>query len=91
MNPSQYLPKPILRVCKRANNVFTRIVTGVLVGKFVGDYAAILMTAHLGTHQGYQFGIAVFVTLAIVGKDLIRAADRIEDELDEFEDQIRDE
>lgn len=88
----QHLPRPISRVVRRLDNIVTRVATGVLVAKFTGDYAAILLTGTLGTHTGYQAGVAIAVTLAVLWEDIRRvdideAADTASDVVDEATDK----
>jgi len=68
----QHLPRPISRVVHRLDNIVTRVATGVLVAKFIGDYFAILLTGTLGKHTGYQAGVVIAVTLAVVWEDIRR-------------------
>jgi hypothetical protein len=66
-----YADRPSVR--KQAERLFSRQMLGsVLVGKFIGDYAAVLTTGLLGVHIGYIVGmigaVAVFVYWEILAQ-----------------------
>lgn len=68
-------------VRKRVEELFSRQMLGaVLVGKFVGDYAAILATGTLGTHIGYSLGTVVTIGLFIYWERAVQRAQAAKDE-----------
>lgn len=61
------------KVRKQIDQIFSRQMLGaVLLGKFVGDYAAILATRYLGTDLGYGVG-ALFIFVFFVYWEKISA------------------
>ena len=68
------------KVRKQIDEIFSRQMLGaVLLGKFVGDYAAILATRFLGTDLGYGFGaVCIFVFFVYWEKISARAKDSAE-------------
>lgn len=82
-----YYNKPEIR--KRADELFSRQMLGaVLVGKFVGDYAAMLATNILGVHVGYSVGIITTVGLFIYWEKVARKAKQKKDELSNAQSQL---
>lgn len=68
------------RVREQIDKMFSREVLGaVLVGKFIGDYAAIVSTTFLGEHLGYTLGILISVALFIYWHKVARAAQEAKD------------
>lgn len=75
-----YSDLPSIR--ERIDELFSRQMLGaVLVGKFVGDYAALLTTGFLGDHIGYILGgvgtIALFIYWDQVASKAKEAEDKI--------------
>lgn len=69
------------KTARRVDNLFSRKMLGsVLVGKFIGDYAALTMENTFGMHVGYILGIILTVLLFIYWERIER---NIEDKLDE--------
>lgn len=68
------------KVRKQIDQIFSRQMLGaVLLGKFVGDYAAILATRYLGTDLGYAFGaVCIFVFFVYWEKISARAKESAE-------------
>ena len=82
-----YYNKPEIR--KRADELFSRQMLGaVLVGKFVGDYAAILTTHSLGVHVGYIVGIIGTIGLFIYWDKVARKAKQKKEQLSNDQTQI---
>jgi len=78
-------------VRERVDELFSRQMLGaVLVGKFVGDYAAIVMTAPAGVHVGYPLGIAVTVGLFIYWQHVEQRVQEQKDKLDTAQTRIGD-
>ena len=76
---------------QRADELFSRQMLGaVLVGKFVGDYAAIKTTSLLGTDIGYVLGIILTIALFIYWEQLNQKAKQKKDEYTGTQKQISD-
>jgi hypothetical protein len=69
-----YSDRPSVRA--QAERLFSRKMLGsVLVGKFIGDYAAILTVRALGTHIGYVVGIVVAIGVFVYWEILAKRAE----------------
>lgn len=78
-------------VRQRIEEVFSREVLGaVLVGKFVGDYAALKTVFYLGNDIGYTLGIVVSIALFIYWDKLARKAQETKDELSQTQTKMDD-
>jgi len=72
------------KVRKQIDNLFSRQMLGaVIVGKFIGDYVAIIITRVFGTDWGYGLGIVLSVVLFIYWEQL-------EDIKEEAEEKVED-
>lgn len=75
-----YSDLPSIR--ERIDELFSRQMLGaVLVGKFVGDYAALLTTGLLGNHAGHILGIIATVSLFIYWDRVASRAKQMEEEI----------
>jgi hypothetical protein len=84
-----YANKPEIR--KRIEELFSREMLGaVLVGKFAGDYAAILTTGLLGTHVGYILGITLTIGLFIYWEKVAQKAQEQKDKLNPAQTKMGD-
>jgi len=84
-----YAHKPEIR--ERVEELFSRELLGaVLVGKFVGDYAAIMTTGLLGTHLGYILGITLTIGLFIYWEKVAQKAQEQKDKLNPAQTKIDD-
>lgn len=62
-------------VRKQIDRVFSRQVLGsIILGKFIGDYIAILTTRYLGTDLGYGLGIVMAFIIFIYWEQIEAAA-----------------
>lgn len=78
-------------VRQQLDRLFSRKMLGsVLVGKFIGDYVAILTTDFLGTHPGYIFGIVLSISIFVYWDYIERKAQEIEDEVIEKQSSLDD-
>jgi len=69
-------------VREQINNLFSRKMLGsVLVGKFIGDYAAIIVVSVLGTHIGYVSGIITTVLVFIYWERIERRVQQKQNEM----------
>jgi low temperature requirement protein LtrA len=85
--PYSYNPQ----VRQRIEELFSRELLGaVLVGKFVGDYAAIKTTQVFGTDLGYLIGITVTISLFIYWEKVAQKAKQKKDEMSKAQTQIGD-
>lgn len=67
------------------DRLFSRKMLGsVLVGKFIGDYTALMFTRHMGTDLGYVSGILFAVSVFIYWEYLEQKADETRELVDEF-------
>jgi len=79
---AEYLPYTDADVREQVNRLFSRKMLGaVLVGKFVGDYAAILATGLLGVHLGYISGIILTISIFIYWERLERRIQKASNEM----------
>lgn len=63
------------KVRKQIDKIFSRQVLGaILLGKFIGDYAAIMSTRMLGTDLGYLVGSATILITFVYWEQLEDAA-----------------
>jgi len=84
-----YAHKPEIR--ERIEELFSREMLGaVLVGKFAGDYAAIVTTNLLGTHIGYILGITLTIGLFIYWEKVAQKAQEQKDKLNPAQSKIED-
>lgn len=84
-----YSDRPDVR--EQIEQLFSREILGaVLVGKFVGDYAAILSVTTLGTHIGYITGIVVTIALFIYWERVQQKASQQKDKLNPAQKKIND-
>ena len=84
-----YSDRPDVR--QQIEQLFSREMLGaVLVGKFVGDYAAILSVGTLGTHIGYITGITVTIALFIYWERVQQKAQQQKDKLNPAQKKIKD-
>lgn len=56
----------------RADRLLGTVLLGVFLGKFIGDYAALKLTAAFGTEVGYLLGIGFSVVAYLVYPPLER-------------------
>lgn len=85
--PASELPD----VRQRAEELFSREMLGaVLVGKFVGDYAAILATGLLGVHVGYPLGIVATIGAFVYWDRLQRRAQEEASKLSQAQARLDD-
>jgi len=78
-------------VRRRIEELFSRQMLGaVLIGKFVGDYAAILTTNAFGIHIGYSLGIVLTISLFIYWEKVQRRAQKEASKLSGAQKQIDD-
>jgi hypothetical protein len=84
-----YSESPEIR--KRIETLFSREMLGaVLVGKFVGDYAAIKTVQLLGTDIGYILGITVTISVFIYWEKIQRKAQQQADKMNPAQTKIKD-
>jgi len=77
-------------VRKQVDELFSRQMLGaVLVGKFVGDYAAIWATRLLGTDFGYSSGILLTIFVFIYWEKIERAKQKAEEKKEEAEEKLK--
>lgn len=85
--PYSYNPQ----IRERVDQLFSREMLGaVLIGKFVGDYAAILTTRFLGVDLGYIVGIVLTISLFIYWEKVAQKAKQKKDEISNAQTQIKD-
>jgi hypothetical protein len=78
-------------VRQRVDQLFSREMLGaVLVGKFVGDYAAIKTTSLFGVDGGYILGIVTTVTLFVYWERVAQRAKEESQKLNTAQTQITD-
>ena len=73
---AHYLPDPLLWALGRLNTVVTRVVTGVLFGKFAGDWIAYHLTQMFGTPEGLRYGLFLAIVLVAVWEDIQSAVNQ---------------
>lgn len=84
-----YSDRPDVR--EQIEQLFSREILGaVLVGKFVGDYAAIISVRTLGTHIGYISGILLTILLFIYWERVQQKASQQKDKLNPAQKKIKD-
>lgn len=84
MGLADYIPYSTPDVREQVDRLFSRKMLGaVLVGKFVGDYTAILSTRLLGTDLGYITGILLAVSIFIYWERIERSIEQTTNELSE--------
>jgi hypothetical protein len=82
-----YSESPEIR--KRVEMLFSREMLGaVLIGKFIGDYAAIKTVQLLGTDIGYISGIFVTVGVFIYWEKIHRKAQQQSDKINPAQTRI---
>lgn len=75
-----YSDLPSIR--ERIDELFSRQMLGaVLVGKFVGDYSALLTVEALGVHIGYIGGAVVTIALFVYWDQVAAKAKQKEEEI----------
>jgi len=82
------------KVRKQIDKLFSREVLGaVIVGKFFGDYTAILMRRQFGTDFGYILGIigstAIFVYWEYLSAAAKEATEGAKDKAEEAKDKVK--
>lgn len=78
-------------VRQQVDKLFSREVLGsVLLGKFIGDYATILLQRGLGTDIAYVSGIIITVIIFIYWEKIERAAEEKKKEAEEKLKQERE-
>ncbi len=78
-------------VREQVNNLFSRKMLGsVLVGKFIGDYAAILIVSLLGTHVGYVTGIIATVSIFIYWERIERRIQQQQNQMSSAQTTVSD-
>lgn len=75
---------------KQLDRLFSREVLGaVLVGKFVGDYVAVLFVEYFGVDVGYISGTLVFILVFIYWEGLEDKVEDAENKLDRDQREIK--
>lgn len=78
-------------VREQINKLFSRKMLGsVLVGKFMGDYAAILVVSLFGTHIGYIGGIIFTVGIFIYWERIERSVQQKQNEVSSAQKTVDD-
>lgn len=73
------------------DRLFSRKVLGsVVVGKFLGDYLAILTTGALGVHLGYGLGITISILVFVFWERVERAAQTAQNKASQSQTSISD-
>jgi len=76
-------------VRKQIDELFSRQMLGaVLIGKFVGDYAAIWATRILGTDFGYSIGILFTIGIFIYWEKLETARQKAQEKTEEAKEKV---
>mgnify|MGYP006273255591 CR=1 FL=1 len=72
---------------RQIDKLFSRQMLGsVLVGKFIGDYTAIMFTRYLGTDIGYSSGILITISVFIYWEQLSAKAEEAKEAVEEAAD-----
>lgn len=78
-------------VRERVEELFSRKMLGaVLVGKFVGDYAALKTVQFLGVDLGYVLGIVLTIAFFVYWDRIERKAKQASDELRPAQTKVSD-
>lgn len=91
MSLVDYLPYSDFNVREQTNRLFSRKMLGaVLVGKFVGDYVAILFRRLAGVDLGYITGTLLFIAIFIYWEKIERRIQQEKNKLSESQKQLGD-
>lgn len=82
MSLADYFPYTDYDVREQVNNLFSRKILGaVLVGKFIGDYAALWATRAFGVDLGYAVGIFLTISVFIYWERIERKIEKSRNEI----------
>lgn len=91
MGITDHLPFNSPEVRENVERLFSRKMLGsVLVGKFFGDYIALVTTGVLGVHLGYLSGITLSIAVFIYWERLERAAQSAQNEMSQAQTSLND-